>query len=50
MALTELNVAREIVIIGFTTIIMTLGVLLVVITAGGGNTLIKMLLKTFHEE
>jgi len=50
MALTELNVAREIVIIGFTTIIITLGVLLIVITAGGGKTLIKMLLKTFHEE
>lgn len=50
MALTELNVAREIVVIGFTTIIITLGVLVVVITAGGGKTLIKMLLKTFEQE
>jgi hypothetical protein len=50
MALTELNVAREIVIIGFTTIIVTLGVLVVVITAGGGKTLTRTLFKNFPEE
>jgi len=50
MALTELNVAREIVIIGFTTIIVTLGALIVVVTARGGKTFINKVLQTFDEE
>jgi Mechanosensitive ion channel, conserved TM helix len=50
MALTELSVAREIVIIGFTTMIVTLGVLVIVFAAGAGKTLIKTLFKTIDEE
>jgi len=50
MALTELNVAREIVIIGFTTTIITLGILTVVITAGGGKSLIRKMFKSSEDE
>lgn len=50
MALTELSVAREIVIIGFTTMIVTLGVLAVVFAAGAGKNLIKTLFKTFDKD
>jgi hypothetical protein len=50
MALTELNIAREIVIIGFTTIIVTLGALIVVITARGGKSFINKILRSFDEE
>jgi len=50
MALTELNVAREIVIIGFTTMIVTLGILVVVFAAGAGKTLVGTLFKTFDEK
>jgi Mechanosensitive ion channel, conserved TM helix len=50
MALTELNIAREIVIIGFTTIIVTLGILAIVLVALGGKTLVKKVLDTFEEE
>jgi hypothetical protein len=49
MALTELNIAREIVIIGFTTIIVTLGALIVVITARGGKSFINKILRSFDE-
>jgi hypothetical protein len=41
MALVELDIAREIVIIGFSTIFITLGLLAVVITAVGGKTFLK---------
>lgn len=50
MALTELDIAREIVIIGFATIIITLGALIVVVTARGGKTFINKLLQTLDEE
>jgi hypothetical protein len=50
MALTELNIAREIVIIGFTTIIITLGLLAVVLTALGGKTLVKRAIETLDGE
>jgi hypothetical protein len=50
MALTELNIAREIVIIGFATIIVTLGALIVVITARGGKSFINKILRSFDEE
>jgi len=50
MALTELDIAREIVIIGFTTIIVTLGALIVVVTARGGKTFINKVLQTLDEE
>lgn len=41
MALTELDIAREIVLIGFATIFITLGLLTVVITAFGGKSFLK---------
>jgi hypothetical protein len=50
MALTELDIAREIVITGFTTIIVTLGALTVVLVARGGKGLVNRLLETFEEE
>jgi hypothetical protein len=50
MALTELDIAREIVIIGFTTIMITLALLVVVITARGGKTFINRILQTLEEE
>ena len=50
MALTELDIAREIVIIGFSTIIVTLGVLTIVLTARGGKSLVNRILRTLEEE
>ncbi|MBN1398449.1 MAG: hypothetical protein JXA06_10500 [Bacteroidetes bacterium] len=50
MALVEINIAREIVIIGFTTIIVTLGALAVVITARGNKNFLNRILQTFEEE
>jgi hypothetical protein len=41
MALAQLNVAKEIIIIGFATIFVTLGVIAVILTAVGGKELIK---------
>ena len=50
MALTELDVAREIVVIGFTTIMVTLGALAVVLTARGGKKFIDSILRSFEED
>lgn len=50
MALTELDIAREIVIIGFTTIMITLGALAIVLTARGGKKFIDKVLEPFDEE
>ncbi len=50
MALTELGIAREVVIIGFTTTIITLGALAIVIAAKGGNVLVERLLAESEEE
>ena len=50
MALAELDVAREIVVIGFSTIIVTLGALIVVVTARGGKTFINKILQSLDEE
>jgi len=41
MAIIEMNIAREIVIIGFATIFITLGVVLVVLTVVGGREFVK---------
>lgn len=49
MALAELNIAREIVIIGFTTIIITLGILTIVLAARGGNILVSKIMETLEE-
>jgi hypothetical protein len=45
MALTELNIAREIVIIGFASIFVTLGAIAVVLTAVGGKSFIKPIIE-----
>jgi Mechanosensitive ion channel, conserved TM helix len=50
MALTELNVAREIVIIGFATIFITLGMLTIVLAAVGGKEFIKKIQQSLDEE
>jgi hypothetical protein len=50
MALVELNIAREIVIIGFATIFITLGLLTVVAAAVGGKTFIKKIVESLKEE
>ncbi len=50
ISLVELDVAREIVIIGFGTIFITLGAITVVIAAVGGKNLIKLLEESFEEE
>lgn len=49
MALTELDIAREIVIIGFSAIIITLGVLSIVFTAVGGKTFVAKIIKSLEE-
>jgi hypothetical protein len=45
MALVELDIAREIVIIGFATIFVTLGTIAVVLTAIGGKTFMKQIIE-----
>lgn len=50
MALTELDIAREIVIIGFSVTIVTLGVLVIVMTSMGGKRLVAGILETIEEE
>jgi hypothetical protein len=50
MALVELNIAREIVIIGFATIFITLGLLTVVVAAVGGKNFIKKIVESLEEE
>jgi len=49
IALTELDVAREIVIIGFATVFITLGVISVVIVAVGGKRFIKKAENSFKD-
>jgi hypothetical protein len=49
MALTEIDIAREIVIIGFSVTIITLGALTIVLTATGGKTLVAKILETLEE-
>ncbi len=50
MALVELDIAREIVIIGFATIFITLGVFTIVIAFIGGKDFVKKLQETLGEE
>ena len=49
MALVELDIAREIVIIGFSAIIITLGVLAVVVVSVGGRELIKKTVSSLQD-
>jgi hypothetical protein len=50
VSLVELDVAREIVIIGFGTIFVTLGAISVVIAAVGGRSFLKKVEESFKEE
>jgi len=49
MALTELDIAREIVVIGFSVTIITLGVLAIVMTTIGGKRFVSGILETLNE-
>ena len=49
MALTELDIAREIVVIGFSVTIVTLGVLVIVMTSIGGRRFVSRILETLEE-
>ncbi len=50
ISLVELDVAREIVVIGFSTIFITLGVITVVITAVGGRDFLKKIENSIKED
>jgi hypothetical protein len=50
IALVELDVAREIVIIGFTTIFVTLGAISIVITAIGGKNFVEKIGNSLKEK
>ncbi len=50
MALVELDIAREIVIIGFATVFITLGILSVILTVSGEKNLFKKAMETLDEE
>jgi len=50
IALVELDVAREIVIIGFTTIFVTLGAISIVITAIGGKSFVEKIGNSLKEK
>jgi hypothetical protein len=49
MSLTELDIAREIVIIGFSVTIITFGSLTIVMTAMGGKRFVSRILETLEE-
>jgi len=50
MALVELNVARQVVIIGFVTIFVTSGILIIVLAALGGKEFIQKIMESLKEE
>jgi hypothetical protein len=50
MALTELDIAREIVFIGFATIFITIGLLTVVVTAFGGKSFLKKIGDRYNDD
>ena len=50
MALIELDVAHQIVVIGFSTIIITLGVITIVFAIVGGKDLIKTIQESMEDE
>jgi hypothetical protein len=49
MALTELDIAREIVVIGFSVTIITLGALVIVLAVVGGKRMVSAILDTLEE-
>jgi hypothetical protein len=50
MALTELDIAREVVIIGFSVVILTLAVLTIILVSMGGRELVKRTLDSIDEK
>jgi hypothetical protein len=50
MALVELNIARQVVLIGFSVIIITLAVLTIVVVSIGGKELVKKTLASFDDK
>ncbi len=50
IALVELDVAREIVIIGFATIFITIGIISIVITAIGGKNFVDKITNSLNEK
>jgi hypothetical protein len=50
MALVELDIAHQVVIIGFVTIFVTSGILMIVLTALGGKEFIKKIKESFKEK
>lgn len=48
--MVELNVAKEIIIIGFATIFITLGAIAIVITVVGGKNFLQRIENTFSDE
>lgn len=50
MAMVELDIAREIVVIGFATIFISLGALTIVLAAVGGKDFVKKLQDSFGDE
>jgi hypothetical protein len=50
MALVELDIAREVVIIGFSVIIITLAVLIIIIVTIGGRDLVKRTVASLDEK
>ena len=50
MALLELNIAREIVIIGFATVFISLGIISVILTVSGERSIFKKTPETTEEE
>jgi hypothetical protein len=49
MAFTELDIAREIVVIGFSVMMITLGVFVIIITSVGGKSIVSRLLNSLEE-
>jgi hypothetical protein len=49
MALTEIEVAKEIVLVGFSVTIVTLGALVIVMTSIGGKRFVSKILETLEE-
>jgi hypothetical protein len=50
MALVELDIARQVVIIGFVTIFVTSGILMIVVTVIGGKEFIRKIKKSLEEK
>ncbi len=46
----ELNIAREIIIIGFTTIFVTLGIIAIVLTSAGSKNFLKKIEDSFRDK